>query len=532
MGYLRTMLGRAKALLASMPPSQRYSVAVLFAAVVVSLVMLVAWSGREAYAPVLTDLTGPQMTAIQDALQGAGYDHRFSDSTLFVAGAQREALLMELTEKGALPTDISSSFGFEDLVAPRGFQLKTAEQQQMEFNIALGNMLARAISTAPEISSAQVHIASSRDGYFGPFTSTAAVNITPHGSGRMSEEKFAAICRLVASAAGPQLAPEDVVVTNMVSGEAYSIGDGGAGFATASTRIELQETLNRYYSGAVEKFLEPVLGRVQILINVEVDTRRMAMTEVEFDWTVRSTSETSEITGGSGAADTLVSPNTGTTLEMGGGSGGGSSETTEKDEERAPAKTVQTEIPPGEVVDIQISVLADLARVEGIIRRKEGLEDDAVVAPERLAAEYEHYEAILQKGLPLKASDASNISRVSFRALPFGEFPVLAASVADVGSTGRVLDMLLSNWQAIALVFLAVVALFMMKSVATGRSIDEAALAALEKSEPDDNMLLPDVAVNLEEMRSRKIRESIEDMVKRDPQVALGLIKRWIARES
>lgn len=532
MGYLRTTLNQAKALLASMPPSQRYSVAALFAAVVVSLVMLVTWSGREAYTPVLTDLTGPQMTAIQDAVRGADYDYRFSDSTLFVAGAQREALLMELTEKGALPTDTSSSFGFEDLVAQQGIQLKTAEQQQMEYNIALGNMLARAICTAPEILSAQVHIASSRDGYFGPFTSTAAVNIRPRGAERISERKLAAICRLVASAAGPQLAPEDVVVTNMVSGEAYSIDDGESGFSRASTRMELQKTLNQYYSAAVEKFLAPVLGRVQILLNVEVDARSMAMTEVEFDWTRRTVSETSETGVGSGAGDTLVSANVGISIQEGGGSGGGISETSEKDEERAPAKTVRTDIPPGEVVDVKISVLADLARVEDIIRRKEGLADDAAIPPERLEEEYAHYEDILKKGLPLKAEDASNISMVSFRALPFASFPVVAASVADVGSTWRLLDMLLSNWQAIALVFLAIGALFMMKSVAAGKPIDEEALAALEESNPEDDVLLPDVAMNIEEVRSRKIRESIEEMVNRDPQAAMSLIKRWIARES
>ena len=174
MDYLRKMLNRARALFKAMPPSQRYSIAALFASVVVSLAMLVTWNARESYSPVLSELTGPQMTAIQDALKGTDYDYRFRDGTLFVAGMQRDGLLMDLTEKGALPSDISASFGFEDLVEPQGFNMKTAEQQQMEYNIALGNMLARAISTAPEIARAQVTINSSRDGYFGPFHSSAA----------------------------------------------------------------------------------------------------------------------------------------------------------------------------------------------------------------------------------------------------------------------------------------------------------------------------------------------------------------------
>jgi len=531
MEYLRKMLNRAGALFKAMPPSQRYSIAALFASVVVSLVMLVTWNARESYSPVLSELTGPQMTAIQDALKGTDYDYRFRDGTLFVAGTQRDTVLMDLTEKGALPSDISASFGFEDLVEPQGFNMKTAEQQQMEYNIALGNMLARAISTAPEIARAQVTINSSRDGYFGPFHSSAAVNITPRGSGKIPERKLDAICRLVAAAAGPQLPPEEVVVANMVTGEAYSIDDGESGFSRASSRLELQKTVNQYYSEAVERFFEPVLGRVQILVNVKVDARSTETREVAYDWTHRTSSETSQTETEPSAGNTLVQPNVGTSL-AGGATAGSRSETSEKEEERAPSKEVLTDIPPGEVIDVQISVLADLARVEEIIREKDGLEADAAITPERLQTEYAYYEDILKKGLPFKGDDGGNISLVSFRAEPFAKFPVMTAAVGDARAPGRLLETFLSNWQAIALVLLAVAALFMMKSLAAKRPLDEDELASLAQQESDEESLLPEVEVDIEERRSRQIRESIEEMVGRDPQAALGLIKRWITRES
>ncbi|MHC4711933.1 MAG: flagellar M-ring protein FliF C-terminal domain-containing protein [Planctomycetota bacterium] len=534
MNYLRKTLERARAVLAAMPTSQRYSLVALAAVVAISLVMLVTWSGKDTYAPVIPDLTGDQVMSIQTALEGTGIDYKFMGTTLLVPSDKRESVLMVLTEKGALPADISSSFGFEDLVEPDGFNLKTSAREQMEYNIALGNMLARAISSAPDISSAQVHIASSRDGHFGPKVATAGVNIRTKGAARLPELKLIAICRLVAASVGPQLPPESVVVANLATNEPpFSIEDGDSPVARASNRVELQQNLEQYYRKEVEEFFRPLFGHVQTLVAVKVDASTKAMSTIEYEVTEQKSRESTEQTGGPEGGDNLTRVNVGASVQTGGESEGAKSEESETEKRYSPSKTVTTDTPPGEVTDIQISVMADLGRVEEAIKKKLPLEgEEETVTADRLKQEYTYWEDILRTGLPfMRDGDASKVSNVLFTAEPFGQLQLAAAGVAEGGGGGRILNTVMSNWQGGVLVVLAAVALLMIRGVARRPASEEAALATLEKRESDEEVLLPEVEVDVEERRARKMRESIEEMVQRDPQAAIGLIRRWIVRE-
>ncbi len=536
MDYLRKTLERARAILAAMPTSQRYSLVALAVVVAISLVMLVTWSGKDTYVPVIPELSGEQMAGIQTALEGTGIDFKFMDNTLLVPSDKRESVLMVLTEKGALPADISSSFGFEDLVGPAGFNLKTSAREQMEYNIALGNMLGRAISSAPDISNAQVHIASSRDGYFGPKVATAGVNIRTKGAVRLPETRLIAICRLVAAAVGPQLPPESVVVTNLARNDPpFSIEDGNSPYVSASNRMELQQNLEHYYQRKVEEFFRPLFGHVQTLVAVKVDASTKAMSEVEYEVTEQKSRESTEQTAGPEGGDNLTTPNVMASVQTGGESEGARSEESETEKKYSPSKTVTTEVPPGEVTDIQISVMADLGRVEEAIKQKLPLEgEEETVTADRLKQEYAYWEDILRTGLPFREGDAAKVSNVLFTAEPFSQLQLAAAGVAEGagGGGGRILNTITSNWQPAVLVLLAAVALLMIRGVARRPASEEAALAALEKRESEEEVLLPEIEVDVEERRARKMRESIEEMVQRDPQAAIGLIRRWIVRES
>lgn len=535
MGYLRTVLNRVRGLLRSLPPSQRYSVAVLLGVVAVSLVMLVTWQGRDSYEPVLSDLSGDQMAGIQQALKGSGIDYRFRDSTLFVVAGRSDGVLMMLTEKGALPSDISTSFGFEDLVATQGFSLKTSEQQQMEFNIALENMLAREVVSTLGIVKAQVHIAISRAGFLGEKKATAAVNFTPRNpQQRMPEATLSGICYLVAAAVGPELPPEAVVVRNSATGEAYRMGDEGSAFVTASNRMELQQRLDEYYREQVEMLFEPFLGRVHALVHVNMDVTSSHRVDVEYATTQKKTIDEEQNQGGPQGAATQVSPNVTTTIQTGSAGTGGRSEMHEKEETKSPSKTITTNIPPGKVTDIQITVLADLTRVKENIRVKDELSTDEAVSTERLQEEYAYYEGLLKSGLPVARGGASaDVLKVTFSAEPYSDVQFRVAAIADVSSAGRFIEGMNGNWQKFMLVALAACALFMMKSVAKPRPTDDDALKALEQDEEeDDESLLPEITVDIEEKRARAMRSSIEEILDRDPNTGIGLIKRWMTKET
>ncbi len=151
MEYVRKSWAKVRAFLMSMPPSQRYTVAALLVLVAASLVMLMTSKSDERYVAALSDLTPDQMAQMDQALSGSDIKYQFSGSVLLVDPGQKDRVLMALSDKSALPSDISKSYGFEDLLKPQGLNLQTAEQQKMKYNIALGNMIARSIETSPEI---------------------------------------------------------------------------------------------------------------------------------------------------------------------------------------------------------------------------------------------------------------------------------------------------------------------------------------------------------------------------------------------
>lgn len=530
MDYLRKLWAKVRAVLVAMPPSQRASIVALLAVVAVSLAMLVSWGGREQYVPVLTGLSGAEMTTVQNALKDSQINYKFGDGMLLVSTADRDKVLMVLSEKGGLPTDISKSFGFEELVKPKGFSMETAEEQQMKYNIALGNMLARMVSASPDLAKAQVLVASARDGYFGPEKATAAVYIEPRSAAPLPSRKLDAICRLVAAGVGPKLAPQDVVVTNLVTGEAYSIADQNSAYAKASDRMELQQNWNKYYARQVEDFLRPALGDVRCLVHTTLDTTSKSEHSTEFD-VVEETKNTSTSTGaGAPGGETLTQPNVSASVLTAPTAGQASGTSTEDvTKKRAPVKEVATETPPGEVKDITISVLADLERVESLVRAEKGLKEADLVSPDDLQKQYDFWQTKLMTGLPIDKT--SKITRVEFSAAYFGKPADLAAAgVVPVPAASRLFDVLFANWHRVALAVLALVALVMIRSIAKKAQQEAVVQTPDEKAEED--IPLPELEMDMEQKRAAKIRESIEDLVRSDPQTAVGLIRRWMAKES
>lgn len=537
MDYIRRQLARVRSVLVSMPPSQRYSVIALLGVVAVSLVMLIAWGGREQYAPVISDLTGQQMTAIQSALKDSVIRYKLGDATLYVAPSDRDRVWMALSEKGALPSDVSKSFGFEDLVKPKGFNMETAEELAMKRDIALGNELAQKVASAPEIARAQVYIASARDGFFGKEQATAAVYIQPKTSEPLAKGKLRAICQLVAAAVGPKLSPKAVVVSNLVTGEAFSLEDEDSAFTRASDRVALQRDCNKYYAREVQEFLAPFFGSVKTLVDTRVDANTRSSRKTLYDTIEEKSSSTTTSSGGAApGGETLVQPNVAASVVAEGASSAMSkSETEEKEKKKAPTEETVEETPPGEVKNVSISVIADLERVRSVIRTKDGLKETEDVPQARLTQEYEFWKQTLLNALP-REDATTNIASVSFSAAPIAKIEFASAAPVSLqvrtGVSG-IVAAVLSNWHRIALAFFALFALFMIRGLARKTQAEvEVVEAQKAQTREEEEVQLPEVEIDMDQKRAAKMRESIEDMIRSDPQTAVSLIRRWMARES
>jgi flagellar biosynthesis/type III secretory pathway M-ring protein FliF/YscJ len=533
MDYMRKSWAKVRVVLISMPPSQRLSVVALMAVVAVSLVLLVTWGGREEFAPILTGLSGAELTAQSAALKGSGIEYKIGDGMLLVKPADRDKVFLALSEKGALPSDISKSFGFEDIVKPTGFSMETAEQQQVKLNVARQNEIARCIMAGPDVAKAQVIIAYDRDGYFGKETATAGVYVQPRTAEPLSSRRLDAICRFVAAAVGPKLSPTKVVVTNLATGETYSPDDQNTSYAKASSRIELQRIYDKYYSDRVEKFLSPAFGTVRTLVTVKVDATSSTTEEIAYEVTKKRTK--TDLTTGATATggETLTQPNVAASVTPPAGAGTGSkTESAEKEETSEPSKKTATDIPPGEIKDIGLLVMVDLGKMASLIRAKDGVKDpEAAVAQARIDQECVLWKTKLLAALPVES--ASKVTNVEFTAVPMGapdQMVEAATVVVAAPVSAKAFDFLGANIHRIGLAALAVFALLLIRSIAKRAEVE---VVPGKPEEPvEDDILLPEMEIDAEQKRAARVRESIEEMVRSDPQTAVGLIRRWMARES
>jgi flagellar biosynthesis/type III secretory pathway M-ring protein FliF/YscJ len=533
MGYLRNTLTRVRSVLISMPPSQRYTVAALMALVAVALFMLLTSKPAAQYVKVLEDLSPEQMSTMQVALSKSGIRYQFASGMLMVEPKERDRVVMVLSDASALPSNFRDSFGLEEMAEPGGFSLETADQQKMRYNIALGNTLSRFIATAPEVKDARVTIGVAQSGYFEPPKATAAVFVKPRPGAQLSQAKALAICRLVAAAVGPTLDAAAVEVVDLDNGRTYSIESDGTPYAQASNHIELAKAWNSLYSRELERFLAPIFGRIQTLVTVRFETATKSM-QTTVNAVVEETSRTETSTYPSPpGGETITKPNMSmSAVNSGAGAPGPTTESAEKEKKYAPAEVTTTAQPPGELQEVLLTVVVPLDALEKNIRAKNGMKPEDAIDKARVEAECASWQATIMNALPAP-EDAKRVSTVRFSAEPFAE-PQLAAalSLPDMPATGRLLTFAGANWQRMVLAVLAVIALLMVRSVARHAPDTARQVAGIEQAAAEDEVLLPDVEIDVDQKRAAKIRETIEDMIRRDPQSAVSLIRRWMARES
>jgi flagellar biosynthesis/type III secretory pathway M-ring protein FliF/YscJ len=211
------------------------------------------------------------------------------------------------------------------------------------------------------------------------------------------------------------------------------------------------------------------------------------------------------------------------------------SETEEKEKKKAPTEETAEETPPGEVKNVSISVIADLARVKAVIREKDGLKEADEVTQARLTQEYDFWKQTLLTGLP-KEDASTNIAQVDFKAAPIAKIEFASAAPVSIqvksGLSG-IVSGLLENWHRIALAVFALFALFMIRGLARKTEVGvEVSHAQKAQAQEEEEIELPEVEVDMDQKRAAKMRQSIEDMIRSDPQAAVSLIRRWMARES
>ena len=222
--------------------------------------------------------------AALEALKAGRFDAKVDpeNGNLIVPPARYHEARMLLASQG-LPKGAVSG-GLDSL---KGQSAMTTSQfmEQVRFNAAIEQELARSVMTIGSIRAARVHLAMPRQSPFirERIAPKASVVVTPHQGRMVSPAQVRAIVQLISSSV-PYLPAENVSV---VDDEGNLLSDAPSEAAMGLTNAQLQHKrqVEREYRTRVMQILSPVVGEhnVKAQVDIRLDFTQQEVTFEDFD---------------------------------------------------------------------------------------------------------------------------------------------------------------------------------------------------------------------------------------------------------
>ncbi len=253
------------------------------------------WSQSPGYRQLYGDLGAPEASAVADALQSAGIEHKIgATGAILVAESQLHAARLELASQG-LPN--TSGTGMDLMQDQSSFGVSQF-MENARYQHALEAELARTISHLGAVREARVHLALPKQSAFIRDNKSASASVLLQLFGGMGLEagQASAIVHLVASSV-PNLHADDVTLIDQ-HGRLLSSGAEHAQGARAANQFKLQRQLEETYKRRIEDLLTPLVGpgRVRAEVGADMDFTFTEETSETFDpaSTVVRSEQTSE----------------------------------------------------------------------------------------------------------------------------------------------------------------------------------------------------------------------------------------------
>ncbi len=272
------------------------------AAVAVGLAVAL-WSQSPGYHQLYGNLGAPDASAVADALQTAGINHKIDASgAILVPEAQLHAARLELASQG-LPS--AAGTGMDLLQEQSSFGVSQF-MENARYQRALEAELARTIAAIGAVREARVHLAIPKQSAFirDNRGASASVLLNLFGGMRLETDQASAVINLVATSV-PNLHVDDVTLIDQHGRLLSSSGEQVAG-AQAATQLKYKLDLEDNYIGAIQDLLTPLVGvgRVRAEVSADIDFTYTEETSEIFDpdrTVVRSEQTSENQSNGSGA---------------------------------------------------------------------------------------------------------------------------------------------------------------------------------------------------------------------------------------
>jgi flagellar M-ring protein FliF len=235
------------------------------------------------YRPLTMMLSDADKQMALDALRTADFKPEIDQNTgqITVPANRLQEAKMLISSKGLPRADVQGIEGLKDMPAMTTSQF----MEQVRYNNAMEQELARTISQIGGIKSARVHLASPKQSVFvrDRVPTKASVVITRAPGKSVSSANVQAIIQLVASSV-PYLAPENVsVVDNFGTLMNDMLGEQPLGLTSA--QLQQKQQMEDLYRTRLIQLLAPIVGEANVSaqVSMALDFNQQEVTTEDFD---------------------------------------------------------------------------------------------------------------------------------------------------------------------------------------------------------------------------------------------------------
>ncbi len=242
-----------------------------FAASVAIAFWVVLWMQEPNYSVLLGNLDKSEAGEVLDALQQLNITYKLDESTgaILVPTKQVHDARIKLAAQG-LPKSTSGG-GFANLVTNDNTFGISESKENIIYQKALEQELARTISSLSNVKSARIHLAIPKQSVFlrNRQKPRASVIVSLYAGRNLNDGQVAAISHLVSSSV-PNLDVENVTVVDQ-NGRLLTNGQSTSEMAMSSSQFEYARKLEKNYMERIENILIPILGADSVRAQVTAD---------------------------------------------------------------------------------------------------------------------------------------------------------------------------------------------------------------------------------------------------------------------
>jgi flagellar M-ring protein FliF len=267
----------------------------VIAVVLLAFALVYTLINAPGYRPIMTGVTETDQQGVYEALKAGEFKPVIDAGSgqITVPVARYHEARIYLASKGLPKTATTGLDALKDQSAMTTSQF----MEQVRYNAAMEQELARSIQQIETIQTARVHLATTKPSVFvrDRTPPKASIVVTPQAGRTVSPMQVQAIVHLVASSV-PMLTPENVAVVDNF-GKLLTDAESDASLGMNAGQTKHKQAMEDLYRQRVIQILAPIVGdaNVRSQVNLNLDYSQTEVTVEDFDTSGKGPKTRSEV---------------------------------------------------------------------------------------------------------------------------------------------------------------------------------------------------------------------------------------------